>query len=75
MPDTTPGDRGGNYDNLRNWAVRGAGAAKFRWGTKGSHTRCVREIQDHVGVDRAHRICATWEHQATGSWPNQKKKD
>lgn len=75
MVDTTPGDRSGNYDNLHDWALHGAGAAEFRWGTPGSHTRCVNKIGKHVGPDRAHRICATWEHEATGHWPAEKKGD
>lgn len=53
--------------NLRNYWVRGEGAAKIRWGTDGSMQRCIRYLSDYV-VDPG-GLCAEYHHAATGEWP------
>lgn len=62
-----------NSHTLEDYWKHGEGAAKIEWGTPGSHTRCVSHIGKHVSIDRAHRICAQWEHDVTGHWPGEKK--
>lgn len=61
--------------NIERYWKTGAGATKIRWGTSGSHTRCVRHLRKHLdgSEDRAHRVCAQWEHDVTGHWPGEKK--
>lgn len=54
---------------LREWAFRGAGLARIRWGSTGAFTRCTRILGKHMSADKAARICATWHHEATGQWP------
>jgi hypothetical protein len=68
-------DVGQFLSSIEAYWKTGAGAAKVRWGTPGSHTRCVRHLRKHLGgsADRAHRVCAQWEHDVTGHWPGEKK--
>lgn len=67
-------DVGQFQSNIERYWKTGAGAARIRWGTSGSHTRCVRHLRKHLGSeDRAHRVCAQWEHDVTGHWPGEKK--
>lgn len=56
--------------NLRNYWVRGPGAAKIRWGTDGSFARCVRNLSKYVA--RPQGLCAEYHKQATGEWPAEK---
>lgn len=60
----------GGGHNLRNYWVRGEGAAKIRWGTDGSFARCVR----HLGtkVKNPQGLCAEYHKAATGEWPAEK---
>lgn len=63
-----------NHNTLEEYWKHGKGAAKIRWGTPGSYTRCVRHIGKHVTDDAAHRICAQWYHDVVGHWPGAKGK-
>ncbi|QBI53440.1 hypothetical protein [Streptomonospora litoralis] len=56
-------------NQLKAYWLRGEGAAKIRWGTDGDYTRCVRQLDKHVGESRARRICAQWHMDANGIWP------
>lgn len=56
--------------NLRNYWVRGEGAAKIRWGTDGSFARCVRHLGDKVKNPQG--LCAEYHKAATGEWPAEK---
>lgn len=60
---------GGNH-NLRNYWVRGEGAAKIRWGTDGSFARCVQHLGKHVRNPQG--LCAEYHKAATGEWPAEK---
>lgn len=53
--------------NLRNYWVRGKGAAKIRWGTKGSMRRCIRQLRKYVRDPGG--LCAEYHKRATGEWP------
>ena len=61
-----------NSHTLEDYWKHGEGAAKIRWGEKGSFTRCVSHIGKHVSGERARRICAQWHHDVTGRWPGEK---
>lgn len=56
--------------NLRNYWVRGPGAAKIRWGTDGSFDRCTRQLGKYVRDPKG--LCAEYHHAATGEWPAEK---
>lgn len=60
---------GGSHD-LRNYWVRGPGAAKIRWGTDGSFDRCVAQLSKYV--KRPQGLCAEYHKAATGEWPAEK---
>lgn len=45
-------------NELERYWKHGKGAIKIRWGTPGDFTRCVRQLDEHVGRERAKRICA-----------------
>lgn len=62
-----------NENNLERFWKHGEGALKIRWGTPGDFTRCVRELDEHVGTERAKRICAQWHHDTTGMWPGDRR--
>ena len=55
---------------LQDYWLHGEGAAKVRWGTPGSFTRCVKELREHFpqGVNG---LCANLYHEATGHWPGE----
>jgi hypothetical protein len=60
----------------RYW-TRGKGAAKIRWGTDGSFSRCVRLLRPKVknlGID-IKGLCANLHKRATGEWPAEKGVD
>lgn len=60
----------GGGHNLRNYWVRGEGAAKIRWGTDGSFARCVAQLGDKVKDPQG--LCAEYHKAATGEWPAEK---
>jgi hypothetical protein len=62
-------------NNLENYWKRGEGAAKIRWGTPGDWTRCQRNLREHVGPERAKRICAQWHRDMNGFWPGDDRND
>jgi hypothetical protein len=59
-------------NNLENYWKRGKGALKIRWGTDGDFTRCVANLNDKVGSERAKRICAQWHKEVNGFWPGSR---
>lgn len=59
--------RGPGPHNLRNYWIRGKGAAKIRWGTSGSMKRCIRQLRKYVVNPGG--LCATYHKVATGEWP------
>lgn len=56
---------------LRQYWIRGAGAAKIRWNTPGDFTRCVRQLRKYVRDPEG--LCAEYHHEATGMWPGDKR--
>jgi hypothetical protein len=60
-----------SFANIKNYWVRGEGAAKIRWGTDGSFDRCVRKLRKHFPQDPK-GLCANMHKEATGEWPAEK---
>lgn len=60
----------GDGHNLRDYWVRGEGAARIRWGTDGSFARCVALLGEHVKNPQG--LCAEYHKAATGEWPAEK---
>ena len=60
----------GGGHNLRNYWVKGPGAAKIGWGTDGSFARCVAQLGKHVKNPQG--LCAEYHKAATGEWPAEK---
>lgn len=56
---------------LRNYWLRGRGAAKIRWNTPGDWTRCVRHLSKYMGP-RAKGYCADLHKDATGMYTGDK---
>lgn len=56
--------------NLRDYWVRGEGAAKIGWGTDGSFARCVTQLSEYVRDPQG--LCAEYHKAATGEWPAEK---
>lgn len=57
--------------NLREYWLRGEGAAKIRWGTDGDFTRCVRQLRRYVRNPEG--LCAEYHFEMHGKWPGEKK--
>ena len=62
----------GNAEALREYWLRGKGAAKIRWNTPGDWTRCVRQLSKYMGP-RAKGYCALRHKEATGLWTGDKE--
>lgn len=60
-------------NQLKLYWTTGPGALRIRWGTPGDWTRCVRHLTEHVGPDRARRICQTWHHDVTGVYTGDRR--
>lgn len=60
----TPGDVAAAR-RLRNYWLRGRGAAKIRWNTPGDWTRCTRHLSKYMGI-RARGYCQNLHKSATG---------
>lgn len=69
MADTNPGD--GNVEKLRQWAVSGAGAIHFAWGTPGDFARCQAFYKGKMPAKMVDGWCANLHKLATGARPGQ----
>lgn len=58
-----------NVQWLRDWAVSGAGAALFAWGTSGDFSRCELFYKDKMPERMIPGWCATLHKLATGASP------
>jgi hypothetical protein len=63
----------GGGHNLRNYWLRGEGAAKIGWGTGGDWTRCVALVGKYLRDPKGY--CAELHHQANGFWPGDKRNN
>jgi len=57
---------------LVEYWVHGEGAAKIKWGAKGSMKRCIRHLRDKVREPGG--LCAEYHRLATGEWPTEHGK-
>lgn len=55
---------------LRDYWVRGEGAARIRWGQPGDFNRCVRLLAEHYPTN-PEGLCANLHHEALGKWPGE----
>jgi hypothetical protein len=62
--------RPGSDRALRQYWVRGEGAAKINWLAEGSFGRCVTQLGKYVRDPEG--LCAEYHHEATGKWPGEK---
>lgn len=58
-------------DRLRDYWVRGAGAAKIGWGTPGDFNRCRTLLAPYVKPQYLSGYCANRHYDALGFWPGQ----
>jgi 2'-5' RNA ligase len=59
---------------LKNYWLRGEGAARIGWGTPGAFKRCVSALKGKFPAD-TEGLCANLYHEATGHWPGEKKEN
>lgn len=58
-------------DRLRDYWVRGAGAAKIGWGTPGDFNRCRLNLAKYVKPQYLAGYCANRHYDALGFWPGR----
>ena len=56
-------------DRLRDYWVRGPGAAKIGWGTPGDFNRCRLNVAEYVKPQYLNGYCANRHYDALGFWP------
>jgi 8-oxo-dGTP pyrophosphatase MutT (NUDIX family) len=56
-------------DRLRDYWVRGPGAAKIGWGTPGDFNRCRAQVAQYVKPQHINGYCANRHFDALGKWP------
>jgi 2'-5' RNA ligase len=59
-------------DRLRDYWVRGPGAAKINWGTPGDFNRCRVNVAEYVKPQHINGYCANRHYDALGFWPGQR---
>lgn len=62
------GVKGESAGKLMDYWAHGEGAAKIRWGTDGSFSRCVRKLARYFPKNTK-GLCANLHKKATGEWP------
>lgn len=58
-------------DRLRDYWVRGAGAAKIGWGAPGDFNRCRLHLAKYIKPQYLSGYCANRHYDALGFWPGQ----
>lgn len=58
-------------DRLRDYWVRGAGAAKIAWGTPGDFNRCRANLAKYIKPQYLSGYCANRHYDALGTWPGR----
>lgn len=58
-------------DRLRDYWVRGPGAAKIGWGTPGDFNRCRVAVAEYVKPQHLSGYCANRHKDALGFWPGE----
>jgi len=58
-------------DRLRDYWVRGPGAAKINWGVPGDFNRCRTLLAEYVKPQHLSGYCANRHYDALGFWPGR----
>lgn len=58
-------------DRLRDYWVRGPGAAKIAWGTPGDFNRCRINLAEYIKPQYLNGYCANRHKDAMGIWPGE----
>lgn len=58
-------------DRLRDYWVRGPGAAKIGWGIPGDFNRCRMNLAQYIKPQHLAGYCANRHYDALGFWPGQ----
>lgn len=58
-------------DRLRDYWVRGPGAAKIAWGMPGDFNRCRANLAEYIKPQHLSGYCANRHYDALGFWPGQ----
>lgn len=59
---------------IRNYWVRGAGAAKIRWGVPGDFNRCRTQLRKYIANPAwLAGTCANLHYEALGVWPGRER--
>lgn len=58
-------------DRLRDYWVRGPGAAKIGWGVAGDFNRCRVNVAEYVKPQYLNGYCANRHYDALGIWPGR----
>jgi 8-oxo-dGTP pyrophosphatase MutT (NUDIX family) len=58
-------------DRLRDYWVRGEGAAKIAWGSPGDFNRCRLNLAEYVKPQYLDGYCANRHYDALGIWPGE----
>lgn len=58
-------------DRLRDYWVRGPGAAKIGWGAPGDFNRCRAFLAEHIKPQYLSGYCANRHFDALGTWPGR----
>jgi hypothetical protein len=58
-------------DRLRDYWVRGPGAAKINWGVPGDFNRCRIAVAEYVKPQYLNGYCANRHYDALGFWPGR----
>lgn len=58
-------------DRLRDYWVRGEGAAKIGWGSPGDFNRCRVAVAEYVKPQYLNGYCANRHYDALGFWPGR----
>jgi hypothetical protein len=58
-------------DRLRDYWVRGPGAAKIGWGTPGDFNRCRANLAKYIKPQHLAGYCANRHYDALGFWPGR----
>ena len=58
-------------DRLRDYWVRGPGAAKINWGVPGDFNRCRLAVAEYVKPQYLNGYCANRHYDALGFWPGR----
>jgi hypothetical protein len=58
-------------DRLRDYWVRGPGAAKIKWGIPGDFNRCRLQVAKYIKPQYLNGYCANRHYDALGFWPGR----